>query len=58
MLRSDICDCSDACIVFKGTITVANPNNNAYDKKLTFKNNAPFASCILKINNTVSDNAE
>ena len=58
MQRSDICDCSDACIVFKGTITVANLNDNAYDKKLAFKNNVPFTSCILKINNTVSDNAE
>ena len=54
MQRSDICDCIDACIVSKGTITVANPNDNAYDKKLAFKNNVPFASCILKIN----DNAE
>ena len=27
-------------------------------KKLTFKNNAPFRSCIAKINNTFIDNAE
>ena len=32
MLRSDLCDFSDAYIVVKGTITVTNPNNNAYDK--------------------------
>ena len=50
MLRSDLCDFSDAYIVVKGTITVTNPDNNAYDKKLTFKNNAPFVSCISKIN--------
>ena len=31
---------------------------NAHDKKLAFKNNAPFVSCISKINNTVIDNAE
>ena len=56
MVRSDLCDYSDAYIVIKGTVTVADPNNNAYNKKLAFKNNAPFISCILKINNTLSDN--
>ena len=39
MLRSDLCDFSDAYIVVKGTITVTNPDNNVYDKKLAFKNN-------------------
>ena len=29
-----------------------------YDKKLALKNNAPFTSCISKINNTFIDNAE
>ena len=58
MLRSDLCDFSDAYIVFKGTITVTNPNNIAYDKKLALKNNASFTSCISKINNTLIDNAE
>ena len=58
MLRSDLCDYSDAYIAIKGKITVANPNNDAYNKKLTLKNNAPFTSCILKINNTLTDNAE
>ena len=58
MLRSDLCDFSDAYIVVKGTITVTNPDNNVYDKKLAFKNNAPFLSCISKINNTFIDNAE
>ena len=52
MLRSDLCDYSDAYIVAKGTIAVTRPNNNAYDKKLAFKNNAPFPSCISKNNNT------
>ena len=32
--------------------------NNAYDKKIAFKNNAPFISCISKNNNTLIDNAE
>ena len=58
MLRSDLCDFIGAYILVKGTITDTNPDNNAYDKKLAFKNNAPFVSCILKINNTFSDNAE
>ena len=58
MLRSDLCDFSDAYIVVKGTMTVTNPDNNAYDKKLAFKINAPFVSCILKINITLADNAE
>ena len=42
MLRSDLCDYYDAYILVKGKITVTNPNNNAYDKKLALKNNAPL----------------
>ena len=44
ILRSDICNYIDAYIVVKGEITVAEPNNEAYDKKLAFKNNAHFIS--------------
>ena len=58
MLRSDLCDYSDAYIVVKGDITVTNPTKDANDKKLAFENNAPFISCISKINNTLIDNAE
>ena len=58
MLQSDLCDYTDTYIVAKGTINVTDPNNDAYDKKLAFKNNAPFISCISKINNTLIDNAE
>ena len=58
MLRSDLCDFSDAYIVVKGNIIVTNPDNNVYDKKLAFKNNAPFTSCVSKVNNTLIDNAE
>ena len=58
MLRSDLSDFSDPYIVVKGKITVTNSNNDAYGKKLAFKNNAPFLSCISKINNTIIDNAE
>ena len=32
MLRSDLCDYSDACIIVKGTITVTDQENDAYDK--------------------------
>ena len=53
-----MCDYNDVYIVVTGKITVANPNNNAYDKKLAPKNNALFFSCISKIYNTLIDNAE
>ena len=49
---------NDAYIVVKGNITVEGANNDAYDRKLAFKNNAPFTSCNSKINNTLTDNAE
>ena len=58
MLKSDLCDYSDAYIVVKGIVTVTSSDNNTYDKKLTFKNNAPFTSGISKINNTLIDNAK
>ena len=49
---------SDAYIVVKGTITVTNPDNKAYDKKLAFKSNAPLISYTSKINNALIDHAE
>ena len=63
MLRSSLCDYSDAYILVKGNISV---NNTAADgaaanntnKKVIFKNCAPFTNCISKINNTQIDNAE
>ena len=58
MLRSDLCNYSDAYIVVKGAFTVVRGNNDAYDKKLAFKINVPFISCISKINNTLIDNVE
>ena len=58
MLRSDLCDFSDAYIFVTGKITVASADNDAYDKKLAFKNNAPFIDRDTKINNTLIDNAE
>ena len=58
ILRSDLCDYSDAHIVVKGRISVIDYNANNPEKKLIFKNNAPFRSCMLKINNTFIDNTE
>ena len=58
MLRSDLCDFSDAYIFVTGKITVASADNDAYDKKLAFTNNAPFIDRDTKINNTLIDNAE
>ena len=54
-----MCDYIDAYIVVKETITVEGYNNSKKrNKKLIFKNNTPFRSCISKINNTFIDNAE
>ena len=59
MLRSDLCDYSDAYVWVKGKITVTDTRNNAnFDRRLTLKNNAPFISCISKINGELVENAE
>ena len=58
MLRSDLCDFSDAYIIVKGTITAKEPDNAKRNKKVIFKNNAPFINCMSKINGVKIDNAE
>ena len=63
MLRSSLCDYSDAYILAKGNITVNNTAAegsaaNSLNKKVIFKNCVPFNNCISKINNTQIDNAE
>ena len=58
MLRSDLCDYSDAYIVVKGTITAVRPDNEKRNKSTAFENNAPFINCISKINGIKIDNAE
>ena len=59
MLRSVLCDYSDAFIFVKGIITVEGDNDDKTTyKKLIFTNNASFRSCISKVNNTIIDNAE
>ena len=63
MLKSKFCDYSDAYILVKGTISV---NNTAaqgvaadnVNKKVIFKNCAPFTNCISEINNMQIDNAK
>ena len=46
MLRSDLCDFSDAYIVVKGDIFVTEPDKAKKNKAVTFKNNASFINCI------------
>ena len=59
MLISDLCDYNDAYTVVKGTLTVEGDDDDKKKiKKLTFKNNAPFRSCISKINKTLLGNLE
>ena len=63
MLKPSLCDCSDAYILVKGTITVPNTAptdadaNNA-NKKVIFKNCAPFINCVSEVNNKQVDNAK
>ena len=61
MLRSNLCDYSDAYILVKRTIIIAKitdaaPNND--NKKVIFKNCVPFTNYIGRINNTQVDNAQ
>ena len=62
MLRSDLCNFSDAYTVVKGTTTLTKTNRRGIiditNRFLAFKNNAPFTNCISKINNVLIDNAE
>ena len=59
MLRSDLCDYKDAYIVMRSKIDLGVfVNNDMTEKDSVFKNNAPFWSCITKINNIFIDNAK
>ena len=68
MLRSSLCDYSDGYILVKGNNAIkeikevinvgADAAENSINKKVVFKNCAPFTNCISKINNTQIDNAE
>ena len=63
MLRSSLCDYSDAYILVKVNISVNNAAGagaaaNNTNEKVIFKNCAPFINCISKINNAQTDYAE
>ena len=59
MLRSDLCDYADAYILVNGTITVAgNQPRDRQNKPVILKNNAPFVSCITRINNELIEDAD
>ena len=51
MLKSSLCDYGDAYIIVKGTVAVNNTaasdaDANNTNKKVIFKNCAPFTNCI------------
>ena len=63
MIRWNLCDYNDAFILFKGTITAPNMAAagaavNNTNKKVVFKNCAPFTDCITEINNIQVDDAQ
>ena len=65
MLKSSLCDYSDAYILVKGTITITGGGDDAAgrqederDKGVVFKNCVPFTNCISEINNIQVDNAK
>ena len=60
MLRSDLCDFSDAYIVVKGIVTVSadEKDRDEMNRQVILKNNAPFISSISKINGVLVENAE
>ena len=62
MLRSNLCDYSGTHIVVKEGITLTKTKGRGIidirNRFLAFENNAPFTSCISKINNILIDNAE
>ena len=65
MLKSSLCDYSDAYILVKGKITIAGAGDDAAarqaderDKVVALKNSAPFTHCIIEINNTQIDNCK
>ena len=65
MLKSSLCDYSDAYILVKGRITITRAGADAAarqaderDKGVAFKNCAPFTNCISEINNRQVDNAK
>ena len=62
MLKSNLCNYSDAYILAKETITitgdVAARQGDEKNKGVIFKNCAPFTKCISRINGADIDNAQ
>ena len=64
MLKSTLCDYSDAYVLVKGKITITGTGHGAArpgderGKCVVFKNYAPFTNCISEINNTQIDNCK
>ena len=64
MLRSNLCDYADAYVLVKGTITVNGIVNgveneiNRRHRPLILKNNAPFVSCITRINGELIEDVD
>ena len=66
MLRSNLCDYSDAYILVNSTIMVeadqigagVDENRDRKNRPLILKNNAPFILCITKINNEFIEDAD
>ena len=59
MLRSNLCDYSDAYILVKSTIAVAGNNlRDRQNRPLILNNNAPFISCITRINGELIEDAD
>ena len=60
MLRSDLCDFSDACVVVKGIVAVSanERDRDEMNRQVILKNNALFISCISKMNGVLVENAK
>ena len=63
MLKSTLCDYSDAYTLVKGTIIVVNEAvasaaTNNINKRVIFRNCVPFTDCIREVNNAQVCNAE
>ena len=60
MLSSDLCDYSDVYIFVKGiaTVNADERDRDEMNRQVILKDNAPFISCISKINGALIENAE
>ena len=59
MIRSNLCDYSDAYILVRGTITINDAGQakqaDERNKGVIFKDYAPFTVCISEVNNNQID---